>query len=519
MKNRKVKLMAILLISILVLSMIPVISKAAGSFNASISKTTVTVGDTFTVTAKATSSAGMYTVSASNSNVSITSKGSGFLDNSSETWTFKANKAGTVTITAKATDMTDAEDDTKSITGSKSFTVTIKEKSSTNSDQNNSSASQTEKPTFTSTNRTVYTTGNVNLRSSWSTSSAATQVAKGTELKLTGTSNKVVNGYTWYRVEYNGATKYIASSLVTSTKPKEEEPDEKDEKSDNNNLSALTISGITLTPAFQKDVLQYTATVSKDITKLEVNAKAEDSKSQVKIQGNEDLKDGENTIKIVVTAEDSTTKTYTVKVTKGEESTGGNTTPNSSAELKLEELKIAGVNFENGFNPDIYNYEMPLNSAVEKLDITAKANQEGAKVEIIGNHDFKPGENLITILLTSADETQTVTYQVKVTVPEGQVINPQNNNKMYIICGGAIGISILLIIIIIVTTLRKDKEEQIEELEIEENKMQEEVRKEEKIEEEKLAEVTEEHKPTLDEFLDTSEIDEKPRTSRGKHSM
>ena len=120
MKNRKVKLMAILLISILVLSMIPVISKAAGSFNASISKTTVTVGDTFTVTAKAISCAGMYTISASNSNVSITSKGSGFLDSSSETWTFKANKAGTVTITAKATDMTDAEDDTKSITGSKS---------------------------------------------------------------------------------------------------------------------------------------------------------------------------------------------------------------------------------------------------------------------------------------------------------------------------------------------------------------------------------------------------------------
>ena len=73
----------------------------AASFDASISKTSVTVGDTFTVTVKANNAAGMYSVSSSNSNVSVSSGSSSeFLENASATITFKANKAGTATITA-----------------------------------------------------------------------------------------------------------------------------------------------------------------------------------------------------------------------------------------------------------------------------------------------------------------------------------------------------------------------------------------------------------------------------------
>jgi len=42
-------------------------------------------------------------------------------------------------------------------------------------------------------------------------------------LTLTGTSTETIGGYTWYRVTYQGTTKYIASSLITNTKPKEDD--------------------------------------------------------------------------------------------------------------------------------------------------------------------------------------------------------------------------------------------------------------------------------------------------------
>ena len=72
MKNKFLKLTVTIFTSILVWFCIYITSKAA-SFSASISKTTVNVGDTVTVTVTADNAAGMYAVSASNSNVSLSS--------------------------------------------------------------------------------------------------------------------------------------------------------------------------------------------------------------------------------------------------------------------------------------------------------------------------------------------------------------------------------------------------------------------------------------------------------------
>lgn len=519
MTKLKIKIIGLIITIIAILPIMSTVSMAVGSLNATISSTTVTVGDTFTVTATATKAAGTYSVTANNANASITGTASGFLDSNSEKWTFKANKAGTVNITVKATDITDADDDTKSVTGTKVFTVTIKEKTTTPSGNTGSSSSSTnsssssntttpkvEAPTFTTVNRKVYTTGSVNLRDSWSTTSKATGVAKGTELTLTGTSTQRVNNYIWYRVQYNGATKYIASNLVTNTKP--EEPKE-DEKSSNNNLTSLTIKGVTLSPEFSNDVLQYTAKLEDEtITKLEIEAKPEYNKAKVVIEGNDSLHDGENKVVITVTAEDNTTKTYTITVTKGEETLPTNTEPVDNT-LKLSELKIAGVNFADGFKPEQYNYELSLNNITESLEITATPNQEGAKIEIIGNQNFKEGENIVTILLTSTDGNETATYQIKVNLSTGTP-EPKNDMQFYFICGGAIGVAIIVLIIIIIVTTKKDKDN--DEFEDDDNENENsgyEIREEKQ-----------DNRVTVDDLFANSNLEDEPnKKAKGRHSV
>ncbi len=547
MKIDSKKIIMVLTIAfIIVLSTMSYASQ--GSFSVSKSSVTLTEGETTTFSINVSNCEGKFSISSSNSSIAKVSTSSEWISDSKSV-TITAVKSGTATITVTASDVGDTSENT--VTGSKTISVTVKAKSSggssgsgntssgennntgnnNSSNNNNNNNTTTTKPTFTSVNKTVYTTGDVNLRASWSTSSAATQVEKGTELKLTGTSSQKVNGYTWYRVEYKGATKYVASSLVTSTKPKEDDEDEKedDKKSDNNNLSSLVIEGVTLSPEFNKDVLQYTAQVDLDVTKLELEAKAENSKATVKIEGNEELKEGENNIKITVTAEDKTTKTYTIKVTKGEilpQEPDNNGDDNA---LKLSELKILGVNFENGFDPDKYTYELTLNLAVNDLSITAVANQADAKVEILGNENFKEGENLVTIMLTSQDGTQTATYQIKVTMP-ADATNAQNDLQFYLICGGSAVIAIIAIGVIIAIYKRRNKEEDFEEEETIEYKEETEEplfsKREEKPlffeENDKIEKETKvEEKVTLDQFLDTSELEEeeKPRRSKGKHSM
>ncbi len=94
--------------------------------------------------------------------------------------------------------------------------------------------------------------------------------------------------------------------------------------STNANLAGLQVSPGTLSPAFAKDVLEYTVTVGGDVESLVVDAPAVDSGASVSVSGNDGLQIGENTVVCTVTAQDGqTVKTYTITVTKVEGSADG----------------------------------------------------------------------------------------------------------------------------------------------------------------------------------------------------
>lgn len=296
-------------------------------------------------------------------------------------------------------------------------------------------------PKFTSVSKTVYTTTEVNLRSSWSTSSSATKVAKGTELRLTGTSTEKVNGYVWYRVTYNGQIKYVVNNLVTEKKPEEE-------KSNNTNLKTLSIENVELSPVFSADVLQYTAKINKyEEKEIKVIAEAEDTKSTVKVEGNTNIVVGENIITAEVTAEDGTKKTYKIILTNEKETTS----------LALQSLKIKDVDLK-GFSPDKFEYEVSFKD-LEKLEIEAIANEEGAIIEISGNENLiGDGEHLITIMVSSADGKQTVNYQIKANKLKQEAQNIENKlNIKNIIIYGAIALVILVLIILLIVKYVKRK--------------------------------------------------------------
>ena len=97
------------------------------------------------------------------------------------------------------------------------------------------------------------------------------------------------------------------------------------QKSADNSLSSLKLSNATLSPSFKKSTTKYTATVAYDVTKVVVSAKTSNNKAVIESvtdDGTVNLKVGENTIKIVVRAENGVKATYTIVVTrKAQEST------------------------------------------------------------------------------------------------------------------------------------------------------------------------------------------------------
>lgn len=83
-------------------------------------------------------------------------------------------------------------------------------------------------------------------------------------------------------------------------------------KSSDATLSSLSVSAGTLSPKFSANTTKYELSLPSDTKSIVVEAKANDSAASVSGSGEVKLEQGENEIVIRVSAEDGTTKTYTI---------------------------------------------------------------------------------------------------------------------------------------------------------------------------------------------------------------
>ncbi len=83
--------------------------------------------------------------------------------------------------------------------------------------------------------------------------------------------------------------------------------------SSNNYLSSLSIDNASISPAFSKTVTSYTVNLPANTESIIIKGKKEDSKASVEGLGKHSVSDGENKIKVEVTAENGSTRTYTIK--------------------------------------------------------------------------------------------------------------------------------------------------------------------------------------------------------------
>ena len=278
------------------------------------------------------------------------------------TYTFKAP-----TVNSKTTYKVQFSIDGGSSSVESTVTVNPKETTPTentgsndNKENNkNNEENKTQNVNFKSVNQKVYTTTNVNMRSSYSTSSSSLMVIpEGTEITRTGTSTDNVNGYVWSRVTYNGRIGYMPAMYLTTTAPKTEETKEpqetektqepkeneqtdeqesKPEETEKLGLQTLTLEGITLTPEFSSDIREYTVTLEdSNIEKIEVNAIPINSKYIVQVTGNDEIKDGENTISIIVKDEEAD-KSVEYKITV-----------NKNVSDSAQEQEVSAVAYDNG---------------------------------------------------------------------------------------------------------------------------------------------------------------------------
>ena len=122
------------------------------------------------------------------------------------------------------------------------------------------------------------------------------------------TGNKTITITVKDKPTSNPSTGGNNSGTTTNTTPTKK-------KSTNNYLSSLTIEGYTLDKEFKKEETEYSIMVENDVNKIKINAQLDDSSAKVTGIGEVEVKEGINKLEIKVTAENGSTRIYTLNVT------------------------------------------------------------------------------------------------------------------------------------------------------------------------------------------------------------
>lgn len=206
----------------------------------------------------------------------------------------------------------------------------------------------------------------------------------------------------------NGST-YIGKTTITPTVTTTTTPRKTTKPAGTTTTTTTTavksnnayLQSLKLTPGeiqFNKETLEYTISVDKNVKDITVEAIPESATATVKIKNNEKIS-SKKPIYIIVTAEDGITKLeYKINIKLTDNG------PKLSSNSKLSSLTIKGYNLN--FKPDIKEYKLKIDKDVNALDIEATPEDSKAKYEITGNEQLK-NKSKITIKVTAEDESTT----------------------------------------------------------------------------------------------------------------
>lgn len=320
------------------------------------------------------------------------------------TYTFVAKKEGKTTISFKTPSSTDANSNLSTNISSKTITITAPP-----SNNNNLSSLSLSDGTLNFNKNT--TTYNVDVNENV-TSVTVSGTAEDKAAKISGLGLKKLNyGKNEIKVTVKAATGDIKTYTIIVNR--------RDNRSNNNNLSSLSVSGVSLEPKFNKNTTEYKIEVDYSVSKLDIKAEPEDSKATVNISNNNLAAEKVTSVKISVTAENGSTKNYIIKAKRGKN-------PNKvlSSNNNLASLRVSVGMLSPEFNKEKTNYIVYVPYEINKIDIeTNVEDTEYASINAEGPDFLGVGENIYKFTVKAEDESTKV---YTVTVARGKNLDDGN---------------------------------------------------------------------------------------------
>lgn len=196
-------------------------------------------------------------------------------------------------------------------------------------------------------------------------------------------------------------------------------------KSSDAALSALTVSAGTLTPDFDKAVIEYTVEVEYPVNNISVTPTVAEPNATIKVNGAAvesntaygpiSLEVGANTVNVEVTAQDGETKkSYVITVSRAA----------ARDNASLETLTLNEGEVEFAFKPEVTKYTLNVGSSVGSVTVNPTLQDCGAAVKVNGKLnengtasepvELKVGSNVISVEVTAQDGKTTKLYTITI---------------------------------------------------------------------------------------------------------
>ncbi|MBB3058875.1 cadherin-like beta sandwich domain-containing protein [Mucilaginibacter gotjawali] len=310
----------------------------------------------------------------------------------------------------------------------KTYTITITRSLPANPNLSNLTISAgTLTPAF-ATATINYTASVANSVSSITVTPKASDALATITVNGTAVSNNTASGAIPLNVGSNVITTVVTAQNGTTTKTYTVTVTRA--ASSNADLSNLSLSSGTLTPVFASGTTSYNGSVVNSVTSVTVTPTTSDATATLTVNGTAvssgtasgaiALNVGPNTITTVVTAQDGTTKTYTVTLTRM-----------LPANANLSGLAISAGALTPAFATATTSYTLSVANAVTSTTVTPKASDALATITVngvavnsgtaSGAIALNVGTNVITTIVTAQNGTTTKTYTVTVTRAAGSL--------------------------------------------------------------------------------------------------
>lgn len=178
---------------------------------------------------------------------------------------------------------------------------------------------------------------------------------------------------------------------------------------------------------FGKDKKEYSVEVPNSTSEVEVYAKAVDSKAKISGTGKVSLKEGSNTVEVVVTAEAGNTETYKLNIKRR---TAEEEAQNAS-DATLKNLGINPKEYDfSGFKKDQTEYSAEVPNEIKTVEIYAEATDSKAQVTGTGEIELNEGANEVKVEVVAQDGTKK-TYTITITRKASEVATTSLENTKF----------------------------------------------------------------------------------------